>query len=270
MVKKSLAKSYLLLVLIFMYAPIIFILILSFFTSGERFSLAGKLTFNNYIAIFTSRASPLLMDAVKNTVIIASVSSVIATVMGTVAAIGLFHMKKKSQQLVSGMNQLPIINSEIVMAVSLMVFFVTFSFPSGYLRLILGHISFCAPYVVLSVLPRLYQIDPNIYEAALDLGANPTKALFKVQLPMLLPSVISGFIMSFTISLDDFIITQINKGATSGINTISTYLYEDTRSHGFQSFWTPVFSIIFIVVLTTLIIVNFKKKSNGGLKNENN
>lgn len=269
MVKKTLAKSYLGLVLVFMYAPILFILILSFFTSGARFSLAGEFTFDNYIAIFTSRASPVLMDAAKNTIIIALVSSAIATVMGTIAAIGMYHLKKRSQQIVAGMNQLPIINSEIVMAVSLMVFFVTFSFPSGYLRLIIGHISFCTPYVVLSVLPRLYQTDPNIYEAALDLGANPTKALLKVQLPMLIPSIISGFVMSFTISLDDFIITQINKGAASGINTISTYLYEDTKSHGFQSFWPPVFSIIFIVVLTTLIIVNFKKKTNGGLKNEN-
>lgn len=265
MVKKSIAKSYLLLVLLFMYAPIILIIILSFFTSGSRFSLAGTFTFENYISIFTSRNSPLLMDAVKNTLLIALISSAVATVMGTVAAIGMFHLKKRGQQIVTGLNQLPIINSEIVMAVSLMIFFVTFSFPSGYTRLILGHISFCTPYVVLSVLPRLYQIDPNVYEAALDLGANPTKALLKVQIPMLIPSIISGFILSFTISLDDFIITQINKGATSGINTISTYLYEDTKSHGFQSFWAPIFSIIFIAVLTTLILINFKKKSNGGI-----
>lgn len=265
MVKKLFAKSYLLLVLAFMYAPIILIIILSFFTSGSRFSLQGSFTFDNYLAIFTSRGSPMLMDAIKNTLIIALVSSVVATVMGSVAAIGMYHLGKRSQRIVSAMNQLPIINSEIVMAVSLMIFFVTFSFPSGYPRLIIGHISFCTPYVVLSVLPRLYQIDSNIYEAALDLGANPTKALLKVQIPMLVPSIITGFIMAFTISIDDFIITQINKGAASGINTISTYLYEDTKSQGFQTFWPAVFSILFIVVLSTLLVVNFKKKTNGGV-----
>ncbi|NCA67468.1 MAG: ABC transporter permease [Clostridia bacterium] len=264
MVKKMLGKSYLLLVLAFMYAPIVLIIILSFFSSGSRFSLAGTFTFDNYLAIFTSRSSPVLFDAIKNTLIIALVSSIIATVMGSVAAIGMFHLGKRGQRFVAGMNQLPIINSEIVMAVSLMIFFVTFSFPSGYTRLIIGHITFCTPYVVLSVLPRLYQMDPNVYEAALDLGANPTKALLKVQVPMLIPSILTGFIMSFTISLDDFIITQINKGASSGINTISTYLYEDTKSQGFQAFWPAIFSIIFIVVLTTLIMVNFKKKTNGG------
>ncbi len=252
MVKKLFAKSYLLLVLAFMYAPIILIIILSFFSSGSRFSLAGTFTFDNYLAIFTSRNSPVLMSAVKNTLLIALVSSTVATVMGTTAAIGMFHLKKRAQQTVSAMNQLPIINSEIVMAVSLMIFFVTFSFPSGYTRLIIGHISFCTPYVVLSVLPRLYQIDPNVYEAALDLGANPTKALLKVQVPMLIPSIVSGFIMSFTISLDDFIITQINKGAASGINTISTYLYEDTKSQGFQSFWPAIFSILFILYQTAI------------------
>lgn len=158
-------------------------------------------------------------------------------------------------------NQLPMINSEIVMAVSLMVFFSAFSFifPQGWTRLIIGHVSFCTPYVVLSILPRLQKMDPNMYEAALDLGANPVKALFKVVLPYLTPGIVSGFAMAFTISLDDFIITQLNKGET-GIETLSTYIYEDARLKSLEPFWFAVFSIFFIVVLTLLLVINIKKQ----------
>ena len=149
--------------------------------------------------------------------------------IGSIAAVGIFNLKPRVRKVVENINQLPIINSEIVMAVSLMLFFSTFAFPQGYVRLIIGHISFCTPYVVLSVMPRLMQMDPNIYEAALDLGASPIKALFKVILPMIFPGIVSGFAMAFTISLDDFIITQLNKGASTGIDTLSTYFDNHCR-----------------------------------------
>lgn len=156
-------------------------------------------------------------------------------------------------------NQIPIINSEIVMAVSLMLFFVTFKFPEGYVRLILGHISFCTPYVILSIMPKLASLDPNVYEAALDLGANPIKAMTKVMIPMIAPGIVSGFVMAFTLSMDDFIITQINKGASTGINTLSTYIYADARIKGLSPFWFAIFSIIFVVVLGILLVMNFRK-----------
>ena len=161
--------------------------------------------------------------------------------------------------MVENINQLPIINSEIVMAVSLMIFFVTFRFPEGYVRLILAHVSFCTPYVILSIMPKLAQMDTNIYEAALDLGATPFQALVKVLFPIIMPGIISGFAMSFTISLDDFIITQINKGTGTGIETLSTYIYSDARIKGLEPFWFAVFSIIFVVVLAILLIINMRR-----------
>ena len=154
------------------------------------------------------------------------------------------------------------------MAVSLMIFFVTFSFPAGYFRLIIGHISFCTPYVILSVLPKLQTMDNNVYEAALDLGANPFKAMVKVILPILAPSIMSGFMMAFTLSMDDFIITQINKGAATGINTLSTFIYSDARVQGLEPFWYAIFSIIFVVVLAAVLSINLVKISREKKKNK--
>lgn len=259
MVKKILANCYLYLIMAFLYAPIVLMIVFSFSKNGTRFSFEGGFTLESYAAIFTSENSPMLLDALKNTLIIAAVSSAIATFIGAFASIGIFCLGRRTRAIVENINQIPIINSEVVSAVSLMVFFVTFSFPEGYLRLIIAHVSFCTPYVILSIMPRLQQMDKNMYEAALDLGASPVKALFKVMFPMMLPGIVSGAVMAFTLSLDDFIITQINKGASTGIETLSTYIYEDARVQGLSSFWFPVFSIIFVVVLTILLVINLKK-----------
>jgi ABC-type spermidine/putrescine transport system, permease component II len=258
MVKKTLADVFLFLVMVFMYIPIIFVIIYSF--SGNAIFVFDKFTFASYIEIFTSPKTPKLLDSLKNTLIIASISSIIATIMGTFAAIGIFHMGRRAKKIVSNVNQLPVINSEIVMAVSLLLFFNAFHFPSGYLRLILAHTAFCTPYVVLSVMPKLIQLDPNVYEAALDLGASPTRALWTVMLPLLVPGIISGFVMSFTLSMDDFIITQINKGMTE-IDTLSTYIYNDARVGGLEPFWLAVFSIIFVVILAVMLTINLRKAS---------
>lgn len=220
------------------------------------------------MSIFKSDKSPELWSAIANTLIIASVSSVIATVMGTFASIGIFNLGKRARRIVENVNQFPIINSEIVMAVSMMIFFVTFSFPEGYLRLIIAHIAFCTPYVVLSVLPKLESMDPNIYEAALDLGANPFKALTKVMIPIITPGIVSGFVMAFIMSMDDFIITQINKGAATGINTLSTFIYSDARVQGLEPFWYAIFSIIFVVVLAAVLSINLVKISREKKKNK--
>lgn len=262
MVKKILEKSYLGIILALLYAPIILIIIFSF-SNSATFSFDEGFTFEAYKSIFTSDQTPELLEALKNTFLIAIIASIAATILGSVASIGIFSLGKRARRLIEGANQLPIINSEIVMAVSLMLFFVTFKFPAGYIRIIIGHITFCTPYVVLSVMPRLTQMDPNIYEAALDLGASPFKAMQKVLIPMLVPGIISGFMLSFTLSMDDFIITQINKGAATGINTLSTYIYEDARLKGLSPFWFAIFSIIFVVVLAAVLLMNLKKSADN-------
>ncbi len=258
--KKIFSGAYLCVILCFLYAPIFLVILFSFFNTSE-FSFANGFSFEAYAQIFNGPKSATLMEALKNTLLIAVISSVVSTILGTVASIGIFNLKRKTRRLVESVNQLPVINSEVVMAVSLMVFFVTFGFPEGYPRLIIGHISFCTPYVVLAVMPKLAQMDSNIYEAALDLGATPVKATTKVLLPYLAPGILSGFVMAFTISLDDFIITQINKGASTGIDTLSTYIYSDARVKGLEPFWLATFSIIFVVVLAILLIVNLKKST---------
>ena len=239
-------KFYLLIILAILYAPIILLIIYSF-SNSSNFNFDNGFSFEAYVSIFKSDKSPELWSAIANTFIIASISSVIATIMGTFASIGIFNLGKRARRIVENVNQFPIINSEIVMAVSMMVFFITFAFPEGYLRLIIAHIAFCTPYVVLSVLPKLESMDPNVYEAALDLGANPFKALVKVMIP---------------------IITQINKGAATGINTLSTYIYSDARVQGLEPFWYAIFSIIFVVVLAGVMSINLVKISREKKKNK--
>lgn len=257
-VRRLIADGYLGLVLVFLYLPIMVTIVFSF-SNSSNFSFSQGFNFGAYIAMFTSNKAAQLLSALKNTLIIAAVSSAVSTLIGTFAAIGIFYLSDKPQKAVLSVNQLPMINSEIVMAVSLMIFFVSVKFiPEGLTRLIIAHTAFCTPYVVLSVMPRLAQMDPNLYEAALDLGANPMQAMAKVVLPFVFPGVISGFVMAFTLSMDDFIITQINKGST-GIETLSTYLYEDARIKGMEPFWFAVFSIFFVVVLALLLIMNLRK-----------
>ena len=254
---------YLVLVAAFLYAPILLILFFSFFgEQGVNFSTRSGFSFDSYAAIFTSDATGSLFSAIANTFIIAAVASVVSTILGSVSAIGIFHLGPRMKKIVNNVNQWPIISSEIVTAFSFVIFFATLGISNGWVRLILAHITFCTPYVVLAVMPRLYQMDGNVYEAALDLGATPTRALATVEIPMLLPGIISGAVMSFTMSLDDFIITQLNKG-TTGIETLSTYLYQDGAKRGLEPFWFAVFSIIFVIVLLILLFSNLMKKSEN-------
>ncbi len=268
MVRKIAEKGYIFLMLAVLYAPIVLIIIYSFSNTNNFTFTEEGFTFEAYNQLFTN-APYKLWDSLKNTIVIATVSSVLSTLIGAVSSVGIFYLKPRARKVVENVNQLPIINSEIVMAVSLMLFFSTFGFPQGYVRLIIGHVSFCTPYVILSVMPRLMQMDPNIYEAALDLGANPIKALFKVIIPTIFPGVVSGFAMAFTISLDDFIITQLTKGASTGIDTLSTYLYSSLRNaSGLKAFWLPVFSIIIVVVVFVVLFVNLRSYKKDGKKKE--
>lgn len=266
-VKRFFAEGYLILILMLLYLPIIAIIVFSF-SGRSDFSFKDGFNFNSYASIFEGGAKTrTLVSALKNTLILAISASVISTIIGAFSSIGIYSLNKKWKRVTLTVNQLPMINSEIVMAVSLMVFFSAFSFifPQGMTRLIISHIAFCTPYVILSILPKLQKMDSNLYEAALDLGANPFKALFKVVFPYILSGIISGFAMSFTLSLDDFIITQFNKGDT-GIETLSTYIYEDARVKSLEPFWFAIFSIMFVVVLTALLLINIKKNTKKGEK----
>ena len=168
-----------------------------------------------------------IMQALYNTLLIALLSAVIATLIGTVAALSIQGMKKKSRAVLMGITNIPMLNAEIVTGISLMLLFLTFRAKFGFTTILLSHITFNIPYVILSVMPRLKQLNPSVYEAALDLGASPWQAFFKVVFPDILPGVSSGFLMAFTMSLDDFIITHFTKGP--GVDTLSTKIYTEVK-----------------------------------------
>lgn len=256
--KKVLAKAYLWLVLVILYAPIVFIAVFSFTEAKSMGNWTG-FSMNLYKNLFTGsmQNSAGLLSAVENTLLIALVASLVATLLGTVAAIGIFNMKGRKKQTMQFLNNIPMINPDIITGVSLFLLFVFLHISQGYLTVILAHITFCTPYVVLNVLPKLSQMNPNVYEAALDLGATPFQALRKVLVPALRPGMISGFILSFTMSLDDFAVTFFTRG-TIGLDTLSTFIYTDARKGGLTPELKPLMTIIFLVILAVLLVINVR------------
>lgn len=258
-IKKVLAKSYLGLVLLMLYLPIIFIAVFSFTTAKSLGNWTG-FTFQLYENLFTgaNSSSVALLSALKNTILIALMASAVSTVLGTLAAIGIYNMRGRARRTIQFLNNVPMLNPDIITGVSLFLLFVFLHVSKGYVTVVLAHITFCTPYVVLNVLPRLTQLNPNIYEAALDLGATPSQALSKVLIPQLRPGMVSGFILAFTMSLDDFAVTYFTAGS-SGLETLSTYIYADARKGGLTPELKPMMTIIFLVVLLVLFFVNFRK-----------
>ncbi len=256
--KKILAKAYLWLVLVILYAPIVFITVFSFTEAKSMGNWTG-FSMNLYKNLFTGsmQNSAGLLSAVENTLLIALVASLVATLLGTVAAIGIFNMKGRKKQTMQFLNNIPMINPDIITGVSLFLLFVFLHISQGYLTVILAHITFCTPYVVLNVLPKLSQMNANVYEAALDLGATPFQALRKVLVPALRPGMISGFILSFTMSLDDFAVTFFTRG-TIGLDTLSPFIYTDARKGGLTPELKPLMTIIFLVILAVLLGINVR------------
>lgn len=256
--KKILAKAYLWFVLVILYAPIVFIAVFSFTEAKSMGNWTG-FSLNLYKNLFTGsmQNSAGLLSAVENTLLIALIASLVATLLGTVAAIGIFNMKGRKKQTMQFLNNIPMINPDIITGVSLFLLFVFLHISQGYLTVILAHITFCTPYVVLNVLPKLSQMNPNVYEAALDLGATPFQALRKVLVPALRPGMISGFILSFTMSLDDFAVTFFTRG-TIGLDTLSTFIYTDARKGGLTPELKPLMTIIFLVILAVLLFINVR------------
>ena len=266
--KKFLAQCYIWLLLIVLYAPIVFIAVFSFTESKVLGNWTGFST-RLYSNLFTGdmQGSGSLMLAIENTLFIAIVAASISTVLGTIAAIGLHNMRGKAKQAITFMNNIPMLNPDIITGVSLFLLFVFLHISQGYATVILAHITFCTPYVVLSVLPKLTQMNPNIYEAALDLGATPFVALRKVLIPLLKPGMISGFILAFTMSLDDFAVTFFTRG-TIGLDTLSTYIYTDARKGGLTPELRPMITIMFVGILILLITINLRKIRNSKTDSE--
>ena len=262
--KKLFAQAYIWLLLILLYAPIVFIGIFSF-TEARTLGNWTGFSLELYKNVFAGGVNGGLMAAIKNTILIALVAATVSTLLGTVSAIGIYNLKGRKKKTIQFLNNIPMINPDVITGVSLFLLFVFLRFSQGYLTVILAHISFCTPYVVLSVMPKLGQMNPNIYEAALDLGATPSQALRKVLVPQLRPGMVSGFILAFTMSLDDFAVTFFTRG-TIGLETLSTYIYADARKGGLTPELRPLMTLIFTVILVLLVIMNVRQAKTKGQK----
>ncbi|MBR1426177.1 MAG: ABC transporter permease [Paludibacteraceae bacterium] len=263
LVRRICSQAYLWLLLLFLYAPIVLIIVFSFTKSkvlgnwtGFTFQLYENL-FTGYDRVAQVRVDPNLYYSLYYTMLVALVSATCATLLGTLAAIGIYNMRQKSRRAILFMNSIPMINPDILTGISLFLLFVFLGISRGLATVIIAHIVFCTPYVVLSVMPRLSKMNPNIYEAALDLGATPFQALRKVMMPELWPGMISGFILSITLSIDDFGVTYFTKGS-NGLETLSTFIYADARKGGLTPELRPLFSLVFLTILVLLVVMNIR------------
>ena len=253
-VYNALQKIYIALIFVFLYAPIATLIVLSFNASKTRAKWGG-FSFKWYKALFENEE---IIQALWNTLAIAFLSALIATVIGTIACISMQAMKKRSRSVIMGVTNIPMLNADIVTGISFMLLFISLGVKFGFGTILLSHITFNIPYVILSVMPRMKQLNPSTYEAALDLGASHMQAFFKVVFPDILPGIFSGFLMAFTMSLDDFIITHFTKGP--GIDTLSTELYTEVKK-GIKPEMYALSTIIFVSVLILLLLVNYTPKS---------
>ena len=255
--KRFFAQAYIWLLLIILYAPIVIIIIFSFTEAKVLGSWTG-FSLNLYKNLFCGGVSSALIRSIENTLSIGILAAVFSTILGSIAAIGIFNMRNREKRVITFFNDIPMLNPDIITGISLFLMFVAFGITQGYLTVVLAHISFCTPYVVLSVMPKLRQMNPNTYEAALDLGATPFQALRRVILPQIRPGMISGFILAFTMSLDDFAVTFFTRG-TIGLETLSTYIYADARKGGLTPELRPLMTLIFTIILVLLVIMNVRQ-----------
>ena len=273
---KIFRRLFLLLVLVFLYLPIVLLAVYSFTVSTNIGAIRG-FSLHNYVTLFTT---PELTSMIAGTITLALGSAVIATILGTMGAIGAFYSKKNVSAFITTLNQVPVINADVVTGFSICVLLVVALGISkdSYIPLLAGHVTLCAPFVFLSVMPRIKQMDSSIYEAALDLGATPVKALFEILIPQIIPGIISGFSLAVTLSLDDYFIAMYTKPAT--FDTISTYVVNATK--GAQTtiktaLWA-LSTVIFLIVVLIVLLSNFsvilenvrkkksKKKKKGHLE----
>ncbi len=248
--------------LLLLYAPVLLLALYSFNATNTIGVGEWEWSFVHYKTLFTD---PVILDMIGNTLLLAFSAAALSTALGTLGALGIYYSKKRTKALLAGASQIPVINAEIVTALALAIAFVTVGMEKSFFTLLVGHMVICTPFVVLSVTPKLKQMDNNLYEAALDLGASPMQALFKVVLPQIIPGIISGFMLAITLSLDDYIVTSYTKPA--GFNTISTYVYNATTKGNahtavtLSSFWALT-TILFLVIVLVVAAANFTKRKS--------
>lgn len=263
MIKNAAKRIYLVLICLILYAPIVTLMVLSFNNTKTR-SRWGGFTGKWYVSLFQNKE---IMNALYTTLIIALLSALIATLIGTLAALGMQVMRSRTRTLFMGITNIPMLNADIVTGVSLMLLFIAFRLTLGFKTILLAHITFNIPYVILSVMPKLKQTNKRTYEAALDLGASPLYAFVKVVLPDIMPGIFSGFLLAFTMSLDDFVITHFTKGP--GVDTLSTKIYSEVRK-GIKPEMYALSTLMFVTVLILLILINLspadKRKKNVSVR----
>lgn len=252
--KKFLSVFYIVLILAFVYVPILVLVVYSF-TDATIIGNWNGFSFELYKRLFTEDR---IRNMIINTVLLAVGAAVLSTVLGTVGAIGLYYSKNKFGKMIKGASNISVINAEIVTAISLALLFSLIAVGKSYFSLIVAHMVICTPFVILSVIPKLKQMDTNMYEAALDLGATPSQALFKVVLPEILPGVLSGFLLAITLSLDDYIVTAFTKPET--FDTISTYVYNAVKNQAKSELPTfrALSAVIFLIVVIVVVVMNIK------------
>lgn len=250
MMKKSAERIYLFVIFLFLYLPIMVLIVLSFNDSKAKV-VWGGFTLRWYRELFSNSA---IMEAFYTTIFISLASAVLATILGTLAALGIDAMRKRGKAIMLGATNIPLLNADIVTGISMMLLFVRFT-RLGFGTVLIAHITFNIPYVILNVLPKLKQGSRTTYEAALDLGATPLYAFYKITWPQILPGVLSGFLMAMTMSLDDFSVTYFTKGA--GINTLSTMIYTEMRK-GIRPEMYALSTILFLIALILLLFMNFR------------
>lgn len=256
-----LCKFYVYILLLLMYAPILLLVVYSF-TDTKIIGKWGGFSLHLYKALFRDKE---IMQAFLNTFLVAISSAVVSTILGTMGAIGIFYCKKRSKAVLEGISSIPVMNAEIVTALSLTILFVFCGITFNFITLLIGHVVLTIPFVVLSVRPKLMQMDSNIYEAALDLGATPSKALRSIVLPEIMPGVFSGFILSITLSLDDYIITAFTRD--TAFQTLSTYVYGVTSKKGtLPPSLRALTTVITLIALAILIVVNVKSSKENKRK----
>jgi spermidine/putrescine transport system permease protein len=249
MIRKSVERFYLILIFLFLYLPIGVLIVLSFNNSKSKVHWGG-FTLKWYQKLFSNSA---ILEAFSTTIVISLASALIATILGVLAALGIDAMKKRGQAILLGATNIPLLNADIVTGISMMLLFVRFT-RLGMSTVLIAHITFNIPYVILNVLPKLKQSSRTAYEAALDLGATPLYAFRKIVWPQILPGVLSGFLMAMTMSLDDFSVTYFTKGA--GINTLSTMIYTEMRK-GIRPEMYALSTLLFLIALGLLLFMNF-------------
>ena len=250
------------LVMLFFYLPILYVVVFSFNSSKSLSTFTG-FSLQWYEKMFANRT---IMESIWYTVACAVIATVVATAVGTVTAIGMSKSRKALREAIQQVNNLPMLNPDIVTAIGFMLFFTSLRIKTGFTRMVLAHIAFCIPYVILSVMPKLRTLDPNLAEAALDLGCTPLQALWKVIIPQIRPGIISGALVAFSMSFDDFVISRFTTGP--GVNNISIYVYANVKRvnptiNALSAIIVYVITIVLILVNVVPMIKERKRKKNG-------